>query len=167
MVACGGSDDDKGSPGKVDSGVPDSTQGKDLTEQQFQAICDSANEAAAGILSGAEAKKATCGSGAYLATLLSGATGDAADAACKKAYEDCLAEPDESSDDTCTEPTDACTATVGEIETCFTDTLTQAKTLLAELPGCDDLGSDYEPPAELDPPASCAVVEEKCPEALE
>jgi len=152
-------------PGKVDSGAPDDTPAGELTDAQFDALCKSLGETAGTVL-GADAKKATCGFAAYFATTLSGAMGDQAATACKMAYDECLAEADETTDDECTKPSESCTATVGEIETCLNDTIVQSKAAIAQLPGCDDLGKEYEAPAESQPPASCQVVQEKCPEVL-
>lgn len=155
-----------GTPGKVDSGAPDNTPASELTDEQFDALCKSLGQTAGAVL-GEDAKKATCGFAAYFATTLSGAMGDAAAAACKMAYDECLADPEETTDDECTKPSSSCTATVGEIETCLNDTIVQSKAAFAELPGCDDLGKEFETPAESQPPASCQVVQEKCPEVLE
>ncbi|RYZ04855.1 MAG: hypothetical protein EOO73_22010 [Myxococcales bacterium] len=146
--------------------MSDDTLGKDLTDAQFEALCERAAKEAEDVL-GEDAKKATCGFAALFATTLSGAMGEEADALCKMTYDECLAEPEEPSENECTKPTESCTATVGEIETCFSDTIAQAKAGLADLPSCDDLGTEFEVPTDNETPASCEIVQEKCPEALE
>lgn len=161
----GGGGSGSAAPGKVDSGAPDNTPASDLTDDQVAAFCDSLGKAAQDVI-GADAKKATCGLAAYVATAFSGAMGAEAAMVCKSSYDECLAEPDET-DEECTKPSDSCTATVGELEACMNDTLTQAKAALVGLPNCDDLGKEIELPAEGESPASCKVVEQKCPEALE
>jgi hypothetical protein len=167
-VACG-SDDDKsnGSSGSttVDSGVADDKVANQLTDQEAQRVCESVGKAAEAALGGAEAQKATCGFTAY--TLASFAGGDDPAAACKMAYDECLKAPQDTTGGECTNPTSTCTATVGEIEKCFTDTLSQLSQLLSTLPGCDDVGKDVTPPStEGTSPPSCEVVQEKCPEVL-
>jgi hypothetical protein len=165
-VACG-SDDDKGGSGgstTVDSGVAEDKVANQLTDQEAKQVCESVGKAAEAALSGADAQKATCGFTAY--TLASFTGGDDPAAACKMAYDECLKAPQESTGGECTNPTATCTATVGEIEKCFTDTLSQLKALFSTLPGCDDVGKDVTPPSQGTSPASCKVVQEKCPEVL-
>jgi hypothetical protein len=183
-VACGGSDDNDGGggagkagsgtagtgsgsggtgSGNVDSGSPEGTPANELTDAQVQAFCDSVGKATEAAI-GADAQAATCGFSAYFVATLSG--GDAA--ACQMAYDECASAPPDTTSEECTKPSDTCTATVGEIEACLSDSLAQMKQLLAALPGCDDLGKDVgEPSLESESPASCAVVQEKCPEALD
>lgn len=171
-VACG-SDDDKsngsGGSATVDSGVADDKVANQLTDQEAQKVCESVGKAADALAGGAEAQKATCGFAAYAAVsaVTSEQQGGTAED-CKAVYDQCLkSPPDTSGAGECSSPPDSCTATVGEIEKCFTDTLAQFKDFLASLPGCDDVGKEVDiPSTELPSPASCKVVEEKCPEVL-
>jgi hypothetical protein len=166
-VACGGSDDEKpgsSAPGKVDSGIPASTPAGSLTDAQAADFCKSAAAAAATTFGSAEAKGALCGFTAYAFSSLGG---DDAATACKTIYDECVKAPGETTEDECMKPSAACTATVGELEACFNDSMAQFKQSLSSLPGCDDVGKMVEEPMTDDSmPASCAVVEQKCPEAL-
>jgi hypothetical protein len=61
--------------------------------------------------------------------------------------------------------------TVGELETCLSDSMTTMQTELAKLPSCSTIRiSDLMPTTTGGPqapqPASCAVVSEKCPDAM-
>jgi len=72
---------------------------------------------------------------------------------------------------TCSKPTGACTVTVGELETCLADSLSTMQTELAKLPSCSTIRiSDLTPTTTGGPqapqPTSCAVVSEKCPDAM-
>jgi hypothetical protein len=166
-VACGG-DDDKGStPSKVSSGAPAATVGSDLTPAQAESLCESIGKAAQSAFSSTDAKSAMCGFSAYFISALAG--GEDAAQACKAAYDDCMKQPaQETSSGMCTEPSENCKATAGEIEACMNDSMAVLVQTFKSLPGCDDVGKDAEPtPTEPTQPTSCKVVEEKCPEILE
>jgi hypothetical protein len=89
---------------------------------------------------------------------------------------ECMKAPAESDGaEPCETPSSSCTATVGELQTCWNDAMAEGLAALAAMPGCEDVGkgSDVGPedaPAEEEAeeamPASCQVVEQKCPEAL-
>ncbi|MCG5052092.1 MAG: hypothetical protein KA712_03945 [Myxococcales bacterium] len=65
----------------------------------------------------------------------------------------------------CTAP-ENCTATVGELETCLNDSLARADTFLSAFPSCAMLaaGTGSLPLGLPQNPASCAPVEQKCPD---
>lgn len=172
-VACGGSSDDGdgksggGSP-TVTTNIPGDTQGNELTDTQTKELCDAAAKAAESAFSGPELKAASCGMSAYFqATLL-----QAADK-CQEFYDACMKTPEEPTPndpdvDSCTKPSSSCKATVAEMQACWSDAFAQVKTSLANLPGCEDVGKEVTEPTTNDElPASCKVVQEKCPEALD
>lgn len=167
-VACGGSDgDDKpgagSAPAKVDSGIPASTPAGTISDAEAADFCASVGAAVDATFGGAEVEGAMCGFTAYAFAALAG--GDAA--SCQAAYDECLKAPTETMEK-CSKPSAACTATVGEIEACFNDSMVQVKQLLSALPGCDDVGKMADGPMlEGASPASCEVVQQKCPEALD
>lgn len=92
--------------------------------------------------------------------------------ACEAATQQCVAdnanaapEPDE---DLCADFADefssSCTATVGELERCFSDMIAQAQTAWDDI-ACSNAGNQsLSQPAEFTQPASCDIVDEKCPE---
>jgi hypothetical protein len=173
-VACGGSSDDGGDKGgngstTVSTSIPENTKASDLTQTQTEELCDAAGEAAKAALSGPELKAASCGFSAYIgATLLQSAD------KCQELYSECMKAPEETSGgtsnqgDDCKKPSSACTATVGEIEKCWSDAFASTKAAFAALPGCDDVGKDIamDSTPQGDVPASCKIVEQKCPEAV-
>jgi hypothetical protein len=172
-VACGGSSEDGGGKGgngstTVNTSIPEGTKGSDLTQAQADELCDATAAAAKSAFSGPALQKAACGYAAFTqATFLQMPD------KCQEFYDECLKAPQES-DPTedfgeCTKPSGECTATVGEMEACVSDTFAQLKASLAAFPGCDDVGKDVGEPSIGNEamPASCKVIEEKCPEALE
>jgi hypothetical protein len=169
-AACGSDDGDKGGSGasKIESGAPASTPANQLSDSQVKAFCDSAARAGAAAFGTQDAKQALCGFSGYFLSLASGGSGDAA-GVCKMAYDECLKAPAETSTSTCEKPSATCTATIGEIEACLNDSMAQVSQMLEALPGCDDVGKplDGAAPTEQQSPASCQVVQQKCPEALD
>ena len=168
-VACGSdSDDEEGSSGQVSTTIPKATQGGQLTQAQAEELCAAAAEASLATLGSSDVKAKMCGFSAYLTvSVFSEAVGS-----CQKLYDDCAKAPAKTTTGTCEKPSPACTATVGEIEACWTDVLAQSTKALDQLPGCADVGKEVpmdsdgagqEPPT----PASCAIVQQKCPEALD
>jgi hypothetical protein len=170
-VACGGSSDDGGkSSTTVNTSIPAGTKGSDLTQAQTNELCDAAQAVAEASFSEAQIKPTMCGFAAWTqASALNMAS------KCQDFYNECLKAPQESSGDPpveqtgeCTKPSSSCTATVGEIEKCINDSFAQAKAMFAKFPGCDDVGKAFslEDLGNDESPASCKVVEEKCPEAV-
>jgi hypothetical protein len=169
-VACGGSSDDDGggNSGQIQTSIPASTPASELSDAQSEELCKAAGDAAQATFGSTDAKSYGCGFTAYIAASLT--PGDAS--ACKKFYDECMKAPVESDGaEQCEKPSSACQATVGELEACWNDAMSQSLAGLAQLPGCDDVGKDRDgaapgdaPAAEL--PASCQVIEQKCPEAL-
>lgn len=109
LVSCKPEDD------RVDSGLPASEQGKDLLPDEQEQLCESvlvylyahAND---------DPKKWTCRADAVI-----NATMFMAD--CEASYADCVAEPEEVPGSCSFGPTSwtGCTATIAEIEACYTD----------------------------------------------
>jgi hypothetical protein len=172
-VACGGSSSDGNGGGSttVSTSIPEDTKGSDLTQAQTNELCDAAAAAAKAAFPESEIKPTMCGFLAWSQASLFNMPGK-----CQDFYNQCLKAPQDSDGDSnveetgeCTQPSSACSATVGEIEACISDTLAQSKAMLAKLPGCDDVGTEFseEDLGSDESPASCKVVEEKCPEALE
>jgi hypothetical protein len=177
-VACGGSSGDGsggGGSGKINTSIPQGTLASELSDAQTEELCRAAGDASEATFGSSTAKGYSCGFSAYLAASLT--AGDAA--ACKKLYDECMKAPAESdSAEPCEKPSSACTATVGELQTCWNDAMAEGLAALEAMPGCDDVGKEDsegvgpgDAPAEDDDagealPASCEVVQQKCPEAL-
>lgn len=171
-VACGGSSDDGGkSSTTVNTSIPEDTKGSELTQAQTDELCDAAEAVAEATFSESQIKPTMCGFAAW-----SQASAFNMPSKCQDFYNECLKEPVESSGDPpvteegqCTKPSSTCTATVGEIEKCINDSFAQAKAMFAKFPGCADVGEEFslEDLGSQESPASCKVVEAKCPEALQ
>jgi hypothetical protein len=168
-VACGGSsdsDESGGSSGKIETSIPEGTLASELSDEQTKELCQAAGDAAQATLGSAAVKGYGCGFTAYLAASFT--PND--DSACTRFYDECMKAPVETDDaDECEKPSSACQATVGELQACWNDALAQSLEGLSQLPGCDDVGKADaigEEPAAVDMPASCEVVQQKCPEAL-
>jgi hypothetical protein len=138
-----------------------------LSDADANTLCmDAANSAA---LKSADAL--SCGISGLLAALLSSEQTDAGlQAACQTAFDECSTSAGMATVMCDSKPSSACTATVGEYEKCLNDDVAQIQTLSAQIPMCKDLTA-----AKLDAstaaieeqmePASCTVVDMKCPEA--
>ena len=170
-VACGGSDDGGGKGGKgttVSTSIPDDTRSADLTQAQTDELCSALESAGAAAFPESEVKAMGCRFGAWMqATVLNMPD------KCEAMYDECMKAPADSEDpaveDECTKPASTCMATVGELEACWTDLFAASKASFAQIPGCDDVGKEIDMDSLGEPalPASCKVVEEKCPEALD
>ncbi len=149
----------------INTGIDPSTPLVDLTEDQRAQACQAAEDSfgSSGFVN------VICGFQAVFVGAQSGVTTDAElQAACQTAYEGCLAEPptDDFSEGACDIPTENCTATVGEGEACLNDTIAAIQALESEIPSCSEVTlADLEGLGEVEPeePASCAVMDEKCP----
>jgi len=109
-----------------------------------------------------------CRAEGLLAALVTTDNTDASvQAACQSAYTDCISS---SGMLMCQDkPSAACTATVGEYESCVNDEAAAVKGATAQLPMCSSLkAATLQATLEALPqgatPASCATVEQKCPE---
>jgi hypothetical protein len=149
------------------SGVSGQKQLGSLTDQEFQGLCKKLSDHFSTGTIGQGVEEFTC----RFAGLFAGATAqsDAAlQAACKSAYDQCIAAPT-TTEETCTKPDATCTATVAEYDACINDAAKALVALGNVLPACDkltltslemiDLGEETEQPA------SCKVLETKCPSA--
>ena len=85
-------------------------------------------------------KEFNCSFSGILAAALGGADTDAAArAACKTAYDACIAAPAETTTSDCSKPTGTCTATVGEMEACANDSAKYIGQLSSIFPSCAEL----------------------------
>lgn len=154
LLACG--DDAVAPAAPLDSGVDEAATPSTLSADQRQAFCQAAATWFTTQVTQAQMKKLAC----YGFALAFAGQGNA----CNTFASECLAsnEPfDSSTDASCDGPElDDCTATVAELETCFTDTATQLRTLTARL-SCSMSASDLQ--GLSGKPASCAAIESKCP----
>jgi len=162
MLACG---DDGG--GSSTPAAPFESQEEDdqvagsLTPAEQTAFCEELLAYTEREVSQADLKKLGC---YFLAIAFTG--GDASQ--CNQAAQGCISDPETSGSDDPVECDTSrltdCTATVGELETCYTDTITVVKTLVGSL-SCNSS------PAQLsaleNKPASCQVVQAKCPKLFE
>lgn len=138
-----------------------------LTDDEAKQLCEELQKDEAGL------ESFSCKLSGILAVVFSGADTDAkAQAACKAAYDECVAGLM-----TSTGSCDAgavngdCTATVAELEACMNDSKAAVEAASTQIPSCDtitlkDLMSGDTTPSMEDSPASCKVIEMKCPGAL-
>jgi hypothetical protein len=154
-----------GSGGNLSTGVPDDTTLDSLSDDQLGQVCD-----AIGAHYQAQAGTLPCRLAGMFAAAFSGAETDAdARAACKGAYDSCVASPSEETQ-TCEKPSGECTATIGELEACLNDSDAALQQFYATFPSCEtltladlmDSGEDITQPED---PASCTALEAKCPDA--
>jgi hypothetical protein len=156
LIACGGDDDD-GS-----SGVSNSTNVKDLTQAQVDALCMEVAEKYEPVSE--DLKGLSC----TFTGILAGQTGGGS---CEEARMACLDKPDEETEEEdCTMAmAKDCDLTVGEYRACLDAAAKQAKDLagsiscestLQELQELQGSGSGMTTPDE------CKVVEDKCPELM-
>ena len=172
-LACSSDDDGGGSP-EVVSGIEGAKRVSELTEAEATQFCDAADAAAKGLISDREA----CTMGAMF---FSETPDD-----CRMIVEQCTTAgsvevgddvyEEEASSCTLEDTTkrEACDATVGELETCFTATLAATQTLVQSLT-CDAVGAadgegmsavmDMMPSADGVPAGvpECASIQQKCP----
>lgn len=164
VTSCGGGSDDGGN---FSTGLDGSKQVSDLSDSDFKKVCDAEEKWASSVLSEQEAKEFGCQLTAFATAAFAGAGGDAAQLkmACKAAYDACLKQPPPSSMmpstmKMCNKPAN-CTATVAEIEACYTDSAASLEMLKQALT-CDALANTSMPPA-IQEPASCKTLDMKCP----
>jgi hypothetical protein len=171
VFACGGDDDDKNKP--FSSSLPGSSQIGSLTPDQQTTLCADMERFMSTPVILESSKELTCRlMGALLAAFAAPTTDAEARSACKPIYDDCKKTPFEADQTTCEPYTASCTATIAELEACMTD----FPGILAEtangFPSCDtlslaDLSEDMPTTgAEVTLTPACAVIRQKCPEAL-
>jgi hypothetical protein len=159
-----------GSPGDLDTGLPADKPLSDLTEAEIAGLCSKFDEFYSTGPVGKDLEEFTCRFSGLFAAVLGGAETDAAArAACKTAYDSCVAAPAETTQE-CGKPTGMCTATVAELEACANDSAKAVQQLTSSFPTCAELtladlmdlggGGEDEPQN----PASCTTLEMKCPD---
>jgi hypothetical protein len=170
MMACdgggggGGTNVDLGDDGKVASSMSQAEAEqacKNVSAQMEKAYEDAGGEHVGCLVAGTFAKAM--------------AGGDVA--ACQKAYDSCMEEPDEESGDDCEEAYEElkdCNATLGEIEACMDDQVGAMEEGYAEAKklNCSSteeelkaLGEIFDSKEELS--QACKTVQEKCPSMVE
>lgn len=187
VTACGSDDDGggDGGGGALDSGVDADKSGEDLTSDEIESICEAGAEYTQDKLTSSSTRTALCRFAGVMAAITLGGDAEAMQSMCEMTYEactDCIDDPDgpgcdeldpgageepECGDEEV--PSD-CSSTVGEIEACFKASIDQSIAMFSDVPGCDELSEDTEPPDMAEEPESpevCKTVEENCPEALE
>jgi hypothetical protein len=144
-----------------DTGVDGTKNVSDLTPGEVEQICAATEQAVDREFS--EARRCR------LVGVTTGFQGENPAADCQAAEQQCLAAPEDTTTE-CNVPSD-CDITVGEYEACINDSLAVYGNVFGSAPECEGLTQDKLliwalGLAGLQEPASCAVVEEKCPEAL-
>lgn len=173
-LACGGDDDDddkgSGNPqtgGSIDSGLPSSTPANQLSTEETAALCEELGAAGERWANDAQLKSGMCRYAAYMSAVFLGELSGDAKGLCESTYSDCMAEP-ATSETQCTEPSDQCTATVGEIEKCLNEGMAGLSRALDDIPSCDELTDEIDLSVlAAANPESCEVVSQKCPEVLD
>ena len=167
LPACGGND---GGGGTLSTGVPASKPVSNLTPAELAKLCAAV----------AEWSKDTTGKFACeLSGTLAPASGNPKTDAearmlCKDAVNECLQDLSTAPATTtsCMAAPASCKITVGEFEACLNDLGAVLEQLAASFPSCDSLSvnsppvNPNKPPPVTTTPASCAVVQSKCPVML-
>lgn len=160
LAACG--DDSTASPATpLQSSLSDDTQVGSLDDTQQAAFCGEVATWYASQVSVGSAKKLACYS---FALAFSGGSSQA----CSQAASECIASDEEFTTSPAIEcdttRLEGCTATVGELESCFTATVTRVREIAASIT-CSMSPSEL---ASLGtPPAACASVQSKCPQLFD
>lgn len=168
LTGCGGSS-------RVSSGVDSEKQGKDLSTEEIQAVCEATIEYRNQQLDGVEATCRIRGVVAGAVVALSGSSDRLIQEGCSEAYDECKAETQSSA----TSPEAACagapksaptcTATVAEVERCLTAQIDMVQSSLEKIPSCDELTQSSAARAANEASATsdvCSSVQRTCPEAL-
>ena len=177
-VGCGGDDTSSGSAsGSLSSGLPKDQVVGTFSDADAKQYCDAVAQY---VGSDAAFRAGSCHSVGWSAAFgrtLFGTTTDAdLQKACSDAESACLSRMPTSVDagtSTCQKPAGTCDVTVGELETCTTDSLNAIKEQMSKLPPCATLtAADFKISADAgivrqQSPASCAVVSQKCPSAIQ
>jgi hypothetical protein len=167
VVACGGSDDDKKSNGEFTTSVPTDKPLGSLSDSEADQLCEDLGNYIENSSFGTDAQVVSCRAAGLFAAVSSGAQTDAAaQAACKSAYDDCMAAPSETTQE-CSKPDASCMATVDDYTACIDEAQGYFEQVKQLFPPCDQLSlDDYNdiaggPPA---PPAACEALDMKCPD---
>ena len=167
-AACGGESDERDAgDGNFATGIPGSKRLGDLSDSELARLCDEIVEFADAPAVSEPMHEYACRLGGMVNAIFAGATTDAeARTLCAEAYGECVAASG-SSTTTCNRPSASCTATVAEYEACMADIPGYLEASLAVTPTCETLtlaSLEEAPEGAPDYPASCAVVDEKCPD---
>jgi len=146
------------------SGVPGDTPLGELTDDQFEELCEDFSEK----FSSDEVTDANCRLTGVLAAILA-QTDEQAQELCASAYADCKASPPDTTE-TCEKPGAQCTATVDEMNACLDDIGGTLGSFNDAIPSCDTLKrtdiatlfTQFGGGTAL--PASCETYQEKCPD---
>ncbi len=144
--------------------VPGDTQLGDLTDDQFEQLCEDFSEK----FSGEEFEDANCRLAGVLSAILA-QTDEEAQLSCKSAYDDCKSSPPAATEG-CEKPGPECTATVDEMNACMADLEGTLGSFNDAIPSCDTLKrtdiatlfTQFGGGSML--PASCETYQEKCPD---
>ena len=163
LTACETEETAEEGGGTFDSGVSeDTTAVKDLSTEDQQAFCDSAEDYAMSQISEDEIKNLTC----TLAGLFGASLGGTPTVeACQALYDECLTQPleEEGDQDVCSFPAD-CEATVAEYEACHSEQIAALKEIAGSI-SCSAV-NDQSALGELlggERGAACTALENKCP----
>lgn len=175
-VACGDDDDGGDGSSALDTGLPEMTQLQDVTPQQFTDACNSLRSSLEVRFSEDRMTQVLCEA---VGAVLSEDAG-----ACREFADECVTESG-SGENAFFDPEmidvaenfdcgtmaefESCTATVGEYERCLTDTMNLVDEFFNSL-SCANAGNvdmstleEGNPLETMDPPPSCAALEEECP----
>jgi hypothetical protein len=173
VTGCGSDDSHGADSTPFASGIPGDKTFDGLSDADVTNLCASLGKY---LSTDPGLREATChfaGFGIALSAGLFGATSDAdLQKMCTDTEARCKDTPWESTQSTCSKPTSACNATVGEFEACVTDFIDAATQAFATLPACSSItnaslkmlgsgGNGGMPMAEA--PPSCKALEQKCP----
>ncbi|NLE86511.1 MAG: hypothetical protein GX607_08950 [Myxococcales bacterium] len=175
VPGCGGDD---GGGGGISSGVDPTKRGDELSDDEVRKICEAGNDY---VVRRSKEIDPCRFAGVLAAGIVAGLDATLTDAqlqeACTEGVRACqqtedrdpIFEPDEDTCDDLSVP-EECSASVEEIERCIKDSIDETLTMFTDLPACGSITRDFlanytgpEPQA----PASCASLEETCPEALQ
>ena len=145
----------------VDSGVAASKQGKDLTPDEQESLCEAVFTYLSSRVEGDEKEWECRGNAVINATFFS--------ADCQEYYDRCLAEPEDAPEPCSFGPLDwtECTATIAEIEACYTEYQDANAAIRNDL-SCDRL-AEYEQHRPFDDyrhSERCEAAIAKCPGLL-
>lgn len=170
VVACGGDESNGGADPDDVTSVDSDKKVSDLSDSEAKEYCEDGQSFAEGEYAKFDMKKITCGLIAQAFAGSGAETDEEAKAACRDALESCLQQPDEptppSEDDCSSFATDAkeCSATVGEVNKCYTDQINQLKALEGKDFCAEAKATSSETPdIGFEQPASCKAIATKCP----
>jgi hypothetical protein len=169
VVGCGGDDENgKAAPGstQVESGIPPETAAGSLTPDELGQLCDAIEASLTAAVEDPAVRDGLCRMSGVLVGQFAVLSGGDPEALCTQTYDACKQSGTQTSEGTCTAPSASCTASVGEIEQCLSDSFAALGQTLSAFPKCDALEGFDPSSTPMQDPASCQVVQEKCPQVL-